>query len=120
MNTRGEAPPRKENTEKTEVFMKDTEQTFKWSPNDPGAFRWLGTYSKIGNMHNTLNYEDKEKYLNEYNARFKARLELGTVPICFDKCVRDIDTKLSPDEKNCLRECFFRRVGAKDDMNFMA
>ena len=67
-----------------------------------------------------LFYENKEKYLNEYQGRFNAKLEIGTLPRCFNSCVNDVDSGapgLSSDEKNCLRECYLKRVSARDDMS---
>jgi len=65
-----------------------------------------------------LFYENKEKYLNEYQGRFNAKLEIGTLPRCFNSCVNDVDSAgLSSDEKNCLRECYLKRVSARDDMS---
>ena len=66
-----------------------------------------------------LFYENKEKYLNEYQARFNAKLEIGSLPLCFGSCVNDIETQsgLTGEEKNCLRECYLKRVSARDDMN---
>jgi len=29
------------------------------------------------------------------------------------------DSDLDSDEKNCMRECYFRRINAKDDLAFM-
>ena len=67
-------------------------------------------------------YENKEKYLNEYQGRFNAKLEIGSLPVCFGHCIKDIEgspSGLSSDEKNCMRECYLKRVSARDDMNFM-
>ena len=56
--------------------------------------------------------------MNEFQARFNATIDIGSVPLCFNQCISDIETPgLSPDEKNCMRECYFKRVTAKDDMN---
>jgi hypothetical protein len=69
-------------------------------------------------MQNMLFYENKEKYLNEYQARFNSKLEIGSLPKCFGKCVNDMEsTGLSSDEKNCMRECYLKRVSARDDMS---
>ena len=71
-------------------------------------------------MQNTLFFENKEKYLNEYQARFNAKLEIGSLPRCFGECVNDIEGSaagLTSDEKNCLRECYLKRVSARDDMS---
>ena len=64
-----------------------------------------------------LFWEQKEKYLNEFQAKFNAKLEIGTVPICFNQCINDVtEPGLSSDEKNCLRKCYLKRVSARDDL----
>ncbi|MFN9909232.1 MAG: hypothetical protein ACK56F_24455 [bacterium] len=91
-----------------------------YSPNDMHGNKFFGTWSKLLNMQNTLFFENKEKYLNEYQARFNAKLEIGSLPRCFGQCVNDIEGSaagLTSDEKNCLRECYLKRVSARDDMS---
>ena len=93
-----------------------------YSPNDNNGNRFFGTWSKLLNLQNILLYEDKEKYLNEYQARFNAKLEIGSLPKCFGTCINDIETAgtaLTGDEKNCMRECYLKRVSARDDFNMM-
>ena len=64
-----------------------------------------------------LDTEIQTKYYNDYQAYMKAKAEIGSQPICFDKCVQDVNgTALSSDEKNCMRECFFKRVSSRDDL----
>ena len=47
----------------------------------------------------------------------KAKVEIGGVPLCFDKCVSDVSaSSLSSNEKNCMRECFLKRVSSRDDL----
>ena len=47
----------------------------------------------------------------------KARVEVGGVPVCFDKCVTDVSaSSLSSDEKNCMRECFLKKMSSRDDL----
>ena len=51
----------------------------------------------------------------------KANLEVESIPLCFDKCVHSVDgVGLSSDEKNCIRECFMKRVSSKDDFLMLA
>jgi hypothetical protein len=38
------------------------------------------------------------------------------VPICFDQCVGDVTTGLNSVEKNCMRDCYFKRISSRDDM----
>jgi len=49
----------------------------------------------------------------------KAKRELESMPPCFDKCIGDVSGGhgLSGIEKNCLRECYFKRVSVGDDMH---
>ena len=118
MNNRGQSYGRDDNTHKIKTFIRDTEHTMTYSPNDHSGNRFFGTWSKLLNMQNMLFYENKEKYLNEYQARFNAKLEIGSLPKCCDRCVNDVESAgLSSDEKNCVRECYFKRVSARDDMS---
>ena len=118
MNNRGQSYGRDDNTHKIKTFIRDTEHTMTYSPNDHSGNRFFGTWSKLLNMQNMLFYENKEKYLNEYQARFNSKLEIGSLPKCFGKCVNDMEsTGLSSDEKNCMRECYLKRVSARDDMS---
>ena len=122
MNTRGETYGRQDNTEKIRTFVRDTEHSMTYSPNDHHGNKFFGTWSKLLNMQNMLFYENKEKYLNEYQARFNAKLEIGSLPKCFGQCINDIEASaagLTGDEKNCLRECYLKRVSARDDMNML-
>ena len=70
-------------------------------------------------MQNSLNFEDKEKYHYKFMAHLKAKQEIESVPVCFDKCVTDVSGGhgLSGVEKNCIRECYFKRVSLRDDLN---
>ncbi len=120
MNVRGQSYGREDNSQKIRTFIRDSEHTMTYSPNDHSGNKFFGSWSKLLNLQNQLFYENKEKYLNEYQARFNAKLEIGSLPRCFGKCVNDIEnspTGLSSDEKNCLRECYLKRVSARDDMN---
>jgi hypothetical protein len=63
-------------------------------------------------------YEDKEKYANKFMAEMKAKREIESVPICFDQCIKEITgvQGITSNEKNCMRECYFKRVTAADDV----
>lgn len=121
MTVRGQVPgQRHESSEKIRTFIRDSENTMTYSPNDFSGNKFFGSWSKLLNLQNMLFYENKEKYLNEYQARFQAKLEIGSIPYCFGTCVSDVDTVgLSSDEKNCIRECYLKRVSARDDMNLL-
>lgn len=90
-----------------------------YSPNDHHGNKFLGSWNKLINLQNMLFWEEKEKYSNEFNARFNSRLEIGSLPRCFDHCIQDVEAAggLTSDEKNCVRECYLKRVSARDDMN---
>jgi hypothetical protein len=120
MNTRGDLYGRQDNTEKVETYIRDTENTMTYSPNDHNGNPYFGTWSKLLNLQNQLFYENKEKYLNEFQGRFNAKLEVGSVPVCFNQCVSDIEVAgLTSAEKNCMRECYLKRVSSRDDMNML-
>lgn len=118
-NVRGPIYGRPDNSEKIKMYIRDSENTMTYSPNDHYGTRFLGTWSKLLNVGNMLNWEVQTKYTNEFNARFNSKLEIGTIPLCFDKCVTDLEgpATLSSDEKNCVRECYLKRVSSRDDMN---
>jgi len=108
---------RLDNSEKVVSHVQEAEQPMVFSPNDHFANRFFGTWSKVLTATTMLDHETQEKYLGEFTARYKARVELGAVPKCFDKCIGDIDAPvLSADEKNCVRECYFKRVTSRDDV----
>ena len=51
------------------------------------------------------------------HSAFKAEIELQSVPDCFDKCISDVSsTALNSVEKNCVRDCYFKKVTSKDDI----
>ena len=111
---------RPDNTEKVKVYLQDDQQPFLYSPTDTTGNKFLGQWNKVFNTQNMLLHENKEKYLNEYMARYKAKIELGTIPMCFNQCVTNLETAmLNSAEKNCVRECYLKRVTAKDDMNIL-
>ena len=103
------------NDERMEFFIQDSENTMMYSPHDYTGNKYFGTFSKIVNLQNNLNYEQNEKYYNKLNAKRKAELELFTVPQCFTKCVSDVTTGLNSVEKNCMRECYYKKVSSRDD-----
>ena len=106
---------RLKNDEKLNFFIQDSENTMQYSPNDYTGNKYFGSYSKLVNLQNDLFYEQNEKYINVLNAQRKAELELFTVPQCFNTCVSDVTTGLNSIEKNCMRECYFKKVSSRDD-----
>lgn len=41
---------------------------------------------------------------------------METIPQCFNHCVKDFESGMTPNEKNCMRECYFKKITSKDDM----
>ena len=50
-----------------------------------------------------------------------SKLESHAAPKCFDACITDVttDAGLSSDEKNCIRECYIKRVSSRDDFGML-
>jgi len=95
--------------------MQDSENTMSYSPHDYTGNKFLGTWSKLVGLQNMIFYEQNDKYINVLNAQRKAELELDTIPLCFDACVNDVTTGLNSVEKNCMRDCYFKRLSSRDD-----
>ena len=49
----------------------------------------------------------------------KAEFEVESLPICFDQCVSRVDTGLDSVEKNCLRNCYLKRISSRDDFHVL-
>ena len=103
------------------MYIQDDENTMMYRPGDMQNNKFFGTWSKLLTMADNLNLEIQEKYYNDYQAYYKARLEIGSAPICFEECVQDVNTSsgLNSDEKNCMRECYLKRISSKDDFNML-
>jgi hypothetical protein len=102
------------------IFHRDQSTLHQWSPDYASYHKFGEITAKYHTLFESMNWEEQEKYLNKYQARFKAKVELRSMAYCFGKCTETIDdTDLSSNEKNCMRECYFRRVNARDDMHFM-
>ena len=99
--------------------MRDTENTVQYSPENYTGNKFLGLYNKAVLLQNTLFREQKEKYLNRFTAELKAEFEVESLPICFDQCVTKIDTGLDSNEKNCLRNCYLKRISSRDDFHIL-
>ena len=87
----------------------------EYAPTDYTGNKFIGTYSKLININNMLNYEQREKYTDTLNAQRKAELELSTIPKCFNSCVKDVTIGLNSVEKNCMRDCYFKKISSRDD-----
>ena len=110
---------RLKNDEKLRFFIRDSENTLQYSPADYTGNKFFGTWSKVMTLQNMLFAEQREKYLNKYAAMLKSEVELESVPICFNNCVQDITTGLNSVEKNCLRDCYLKRVSSRDDFQML-
>ena len=88
-----------------------------YRPQDYTGNKFFGVWSRVAALGTILNYEDKEKYLDKFNYQIKADLEMCTIPKCYDKCVTDVSTiALNPVEKNCMKDCYFKKLSSKDDV----
>lgn len=106
--------------ERIEWYHRDGATVGTYSPEDTGFGRFQEITGQYHQVLDTVNWEEKEKYLNKYAAKTAAEVEIGSLSYCFGKCSKDVtDADLDRDEKNCMRECYFRRLNAKDDMTFM-
>lgn len=90
MSHRTQFTGRETNEQRIKFPIYDAEHTATYSPNSFTGNRFFGTYSKLYQLEELLSYEEKEKYHNEYQARFKSKLEIGGVPKCFGKCITDV------------------------------
>jgi hypothetical protein len=59
---------RLKNDEKMEFFMQDSENTMTYNPEDYTGNKFFGSYSRLLGLQNDLFYENKQKYINVYNA----------------------------------------------------
>ena len=110
-------PERKDNSDKLKFYMSDDENTMLYVPDDMNNNKFFGTWSKLLTIERMLNTEVQGKYHNDYQAYMKARVEVGGVPACFNKCISDVSAaSLSSDEKNCMRECFLKKMSSRDDL----
>lgn len=121
MNNRGPLNGRHDNSDKIRAFMRESENTMTYNLNDMHGNKFLGSWNKFMTLEDRLNWEQKEKYTTQISARFNSKLEIGSVPVCFDKCIQDVEgaLSLSPNEKNCLRECYLKRISSRDDLLIM-
>ena len=92
-----------------------------YKPMDMHQNKFFGTWSRAANMQQTLDTESKNKYFVQYQAENKARTELGALPVCFDKCVSDVEngSGLNSYEKNCITECTLKRIACRDDYKML-
>ena len=122
MNSKSKLVDRPTNDEKLKMYIQDDENTMMYKPLDMGHNKFFGTWSRMLNMGKTLNTEVQEKYQLQYQAYYKAKFELGSTALCFDRCVTDVTqgSGLSSEEKNCVRECYLKKLGSRDDLSMFA
>jgi hypothetical protein len=78
--------------------------------------KFLGTWNHYAQLTTNLNWEAQERLYGKHRGDMMAEVQIRNVGKCFGDCVKSVDEQsLNPAEKNCLRECFFRRMNAKDD-----
>ena len=100
--------------------MNDSENPIPLAPADYLNDEFMGYDNKVLGMSNWLNNEQREKYHSRYNLKRLAELHFQALPGCFNKCVgEDMSLPLDAFEKNCVRECYFKKVSSRDDINIL-
>ena len=100
--------------------MRDQENTVNFHPLDYMAHKGWSAI-KIAQLSHGLQVEKRQKYMSQAAAAFKAEVELQAIPDCFNHCVTDVSTSaLNAVEKNCMRDCYFKKVTSKDDFSLYA
>ena len=107
------------NDEKFSVYIQDDENTMKFLPGEMMNNKFFGNYSVLAGTKHSINHERQMKLLFPAQAYVKAKLELGSQTECFGECIHDFENALSADEKNCMRECTFKKVQSKNDLAMM-
>ena len=120
--TNASGSQRKTSDEREKFYIQDDENTMMYRPSEMHGNRFFGSVSKLLSINDMLNMEVQKKYHWDYEAHWKARLEAGSAPICFNDCIQDVTTGsgLSSDEKNCMRECYLKRITVREDFNMLA
>ena len=109
--------PRPTPGKKDSFYIQDDENTMLYTPQDMTNNKFFGTWSKLMTLERMLNYESAAKYYIDYQAYMKAKMEIGAQPGCFNTCISDVSSSgLSSEEKNCMRECFLKKVSSRDDL----
>eukprot|EP00356_Strombidium_inclinatum_P003848 CAMPEP_0170493102 /NCGR_PEP_ID=MMETSP0208-20121228/13359_1 /TAXON_ID=197538 /ORGANISM="Strombidium inclinatum, Strain S3" /LENGTH=139 /DNA_ID=CAMNT_0010768977 /DNA_START=7 /DNA_END=426 /DNA_ORIENTATION=+ len=119
-NSFSSVPVRPTSDKKMEFYVKDSSYSMSFIPVDMMPNSFFGKGSQVTQLPTNLNWEMHQKYYSDYQSHFKAELEVGSAPFCFNECVQNVeDGLLSSDEKNCVRECYFKRVSSRDDASMM-
>ena len=105
--------------EDVKIMMRDQNVPWTWNLTNTTFEKFASGPGKFHTLGHSLNWEHREKYIDRYSGRFKAHVELGSLPECFDFWVKDLDdTSLDPKEKNCMKDCYFKRLNAKNDYGY--
>lgn len=106
---------RQKNDTKWRMNIRDSENPLMYTPTDYTGNKFFGTFNKGLLMKHHLFSETREKYELTYGAEIKAEFELETAPQCYRYCVQDYSTGLNSREKNCMRDCYFKKTSSCDD-----
>jgi len=103
------------------MFRRDTSTLQTWDPEATGFNKFREVRRDIDMAYNDMNWEETEKYHLKYQARTKAQVELRSLPQCFSKCTTQLNVEDNDlgDSANCIRECYFKRINARNDLNFL-
>lgn len=103
------------------VFRRDTTTLSTWNSDYTEFNRFREFRRDIDFAFDDMNWEEKEKYYNKYIGRSKANTELRSLPKCFAKCTPNLNEESNDLDysANCIRECYFKRINARDDLHFM-
>ncbi|CAI2384145.1 unnamed protein product [Moneuplotes crassus] len=114
-------PDRQTNDTTPKIRMRDQNVPYTWFPTKESFNPFVSTQSKYLSFEGMINHELQEKYIQKHQGTLHANVEMKSIPRCFDNCVTDLeDSFLIPEEKNCIRECYFKRINAKNDFQFFA
>ena len=104
------------NKEHLKMWVRDEENSTLITPIHDLMHR-NQTLGKVENIKNELMWEENEKYMFDSRAKFISTLQVRAVPFCFDHCIKDVEgtVGLSGAEKNCLRECYFKKITSNED-----
>lgn len=80
-------PKLQRQTKDPKVFLQDDENTMTYNPRTMWQNKFFGQWGKVLTIVDQMNHELKDKYLNDYQAYMKANSEIGSVTVCFDKCI---------------------------------
>lgn len=112
---------RQTNEERTTTYVSDAQNlTMKYDFHVHQNNRLMSQWAKVYRMNDALDKETQIKFAEEQQAKTQAYFEFDGVNKCFDECVHDVNQQgLVPAEKNCLRECYFKRMTYRSDIKFM-